>query len=87
MDGTISVMGGAYTATFDGSVFESDYTRVEGCDTGDLVVTIKANQPIWPEWDTDQTAHDIEGGKFRLTNDGWEEDTADAADGSNAVAA
>ena len=77
-DGTVNILDGAYTATFDGSVFESDFTRIEGCDTGAVKVTVKKEQPIWPEWDTETTAHDIGGLRLLLTEDGWrlaEEDT------------
>ncbi len=87
VDGVVNMINGGYTATFDGDVFESEYTRIEGCSTGDLVVTIKKDQPIWPEWDTRKTAHDIGGRKYELTDDGWvdvtepEETLAEADDG------
>ena len=48
-DGAVDVQG-KYTASFDGDVFESNYTRIEGIRDGSLSVTIKENQPVWPEW-------------------------------------
>jgi hypothetical protein len=47
-DGEVSLFDGFYTAGFDGDVFESDYTRLEGIRDGDLQVTLKKDQPIWP---------------------------------------
>ncbi len=93
VDGVVNVMNGGYTATFDGDVFESEYTRIEGCSTGDLVITVKKDQPIWPEWDTEKTAHDIGDKNYELTDDGWvdvtepEEDTPAQADDAETVAA
>ena len=52
-DGKVSLFDGEYTASFDGDVFESDYLRIEGIREDHLVVTIKKNQPIWEEPDTD----------------------------------
>ncbi len=83
-DGVVNVVNGAYTATFDGDVFESDYTRIEGCASGDLKVTVKQDQPIWPEWDDKTSAHDIGDRKYRLDDEGWtdvtDEDKAPADD-------
>ena len=59
--------------TFDGDTFESDYTRVEGISGGDPVVTIKKDQPVWPEWIDEDEAEDIGGKKYQLTDDGWVE--------------
>ncbi len=52
-DGEVSLFDGEYTASFDADVFESDYLRIEGIREDHLVVTIKKNQPIWEEPDTD----------------------------------
>ena len=80
----MNVVNGAYTATFDGDVFESDYTRIEGCASGDLKVTVTQDQPIWPEWDDKTSAHDIGDRKYRLDDEGWtdvtDEDKAPADD-------
>lgn len=64
--GTVSVLDDAYTATFDGDVFDSDYTRVEGISTGDLAVTVKKDQPVWPEWTGEAEAEDISGKQYKL---------------------
>ena len=74
--GTISLFDDAYHATFDGDVFDSDYTRVEGISTGDIVVTIKKDQPVWPEWTDENEAQDIGGKKYHLTEDQWSEEKA-----------
>ena len=74
--GTISLFDDAYHATFDGDVFDSDYTRVEGISTGDIVVTIKKDQPVWPEWTDENEAQDIGGKKYHLTDNHWTEENA-----------
>ncbi len=48
-DGEVRMLSGFYTATFDGDVFESGYTRIEGIRNGGLKVTLKKDQPVWPE--------------------------------------
>ena len=71
--GTVSLFDGAYNATFDGDVFDSDYTRVEGISTGDFVVTVKQGQPIWPEWISENEAQDIDGKRYQLVDGQWVE--------------
>jgi len=71
--GIISLFDGAYEATFDGDIFESDYSKVEGIRSGKPVFTVKKGQPIWPEWTGKDTASDI-GGKKYVRHDGeWAE--------------
>ena len=60
-DGQVSMFDGFYTNTFDGDTFDSDYIRIEGIVDGDLNVTVKEGQPIWPEWTGENTAEDIAG--------------------------
>ena len=74
--GIVSLFDDAYHATFDGDVFDSEYTRVEGISTGDLVVTIKKDQPVWPEWIDEGEAQDIGGKKYYLTENQWTEENA-----------
>ena len=72
-DGTGLLFAPDYTVYFDGSTFDSTLTKIEGIDTGDCTVTVKADQPIWAEWDTQNTAHDIGGRSYVLNDDVWEE--------------
>ena len=74
--GKVDLFDGLYSATFDGDVFDSEYTRVEGISTGDLVVTIKKDQPVWPEWIDEDEAQDIGGKKYYLTENQWTEGNA-----------
>ena len=71
--GDIDLFGGEYHATFDGDIFDSNYTRVEGISTGDIVLTIKKNQPVWPEWIDEDEAETIDGKKFVLKDGQWVE--------------
>ena len=70
-DGEVSLFDGFYTATFDGDTFDSDYTRVEGIKTGELNVTIKQNQPVWPEWTSEKEAETQDGRRFVLEDGQW----------------
>ena len=70
-DGEVSMFDGFYTATFDGDVFDSAYTRVEGIRDGDLTITLKKNQPIWPEWTDKDSAEDLNGEKYELVDEVW----------------
>ena len=70
-DGQVSMFDGFYTATFDGDVFDSDYTRVEGIRDGDLEITLKEGQPIWPEWTDKDSAEDLNGDKYELMDEVW----------------
>ena len=73
--GTVSLFDDAYHATFDGDVFDSAYTRVEGISTGDIVTTIKKDQPIWLEWTDKDKAEDLGGNQYRLEDGQWVEIT------------
>ena len=76
-DGAVNMYGGVYEATFDGDIFESDYLRIEGIVDGDLRVTIKQGQPIWPEWTGADSARDIEGNRYARVDGEWfDEDEA-----------
>ena len=52
-------------------MFDSDYVRIEGIVDGNLNVTIKQGQPIWPEETGEDTAEDIEGSKYVRVDDVW----------------
>lgn len=71
-DGEVSLFDGFYTAGFDGDVFESDYTRIEGIRDGDLQVTMKKDQPIWPEKTGTDTAEDLNGDRWLLLDGVWQ---------------
>ena len=73
--GKVDLFDGLYRATFDGDVFESDYTRIEGISTGDIVLTIKKGQSVWPEWIGDDEAEDLGGKQYRLEDGQWVEQT------------
>ena len=66
-----AMFDGAYTNTFDGDAFDSDYIHIEGIVDGDLNVTIKEGQPIWAEWTGADSARDIAGNDYVNVNDGW----------------
>ena len=36
-------------------------------------MTIKKDQPVWPEWTGEDTAEDIGGGHFQLVDGQWQE--------------
>ena len=78
-DGEVSLFDGFYTATFDGDTFDSDYTRVEGIENGELNVTIKQNQPVWPEWTGENEAETQDGRRFVLEDGEWRLDEDFAA--------
>ena len=63
-DGGVSMFDGFYTNTFDGDTFDSDYIRIEGIVDGDLNVTVKQGQNIWPEWIDKDAASDIAGNDY-----------------------
>ena len=69
-DGSADVLGG-YHVTFDGDTFESNYTKIEGISSGELTVTIKEGQPVWPEWTGRDSAEDIDGTRFQRENGEW----------------
>ena len=70
-DGEVSMFDGFYNATFDGDVFDSDYTRIEGILDGDLTITIKQDQPIWPEWIGENIAEDLQGNRYVRVDGVW----------------
>ena len=76
-DGVIRALDGTYSAFYDENTFDSPYTKVEGVARGDLFVTIKAGQPVWPEWTSENTAETIDGTKFVLTDGVWYEEDAE----------
>ena len=78
-DGSVSMFDGFYKAAFDGDVFDSAYTRIEGISTGENRFTIKAGQSIWPEWTSDDTAEDVEGKRFRMEEDEWQQETSESS--------
>ena len=69
------MFGDFYASTFNGDVFESAYTRVEGIRDGDLKVTLKKDQPIWPEWTGENTAEDIQDNQYERIDGIWYDDT------------
>ena len=70
-DGQVSMFDEFYQNTFDGDTFESDYIRIEGVMDGDMNVTIKEDQPIWPEWTGEDAATDIEGNDYVYRDGVW----------------
>ena len=78
-DGEVCLFNGFYTATFDGDTFDSEYTRVEGIESGDVSVTIKQNQPVWPEWTGENEAETLDGRRFVLVDGEWQLDEDKAA--------
>ena len=70
-DGQVSMFDGFYTNTFDGDTFDSDYIRIEGIVDGNLNVTIKEGQSIWPEWTGENTAEDIAGNHYTRVDGVW----------------
>ena len=71
MDGEVSMFDGFYTNTFDGDTFDSDYIRIEGILDGDLNITVKEGQSIWPEWTGENTAEDIAGNRYGQVGGEW----------------
>ncbi|MBR2822196.1 MAG: hypothetical protein IKE24_00695 [Clostridia bacterium] len=70
-DGRVSLFEDAYQNRFDGNVFESGYLRIDGIRDGDLNVTVKKNQPIWPEWAGESEATDLQEGRYVLMDGIW----------------
>ena len=69
--GKVSMFDGFYEASFDGDVFDSDYTRIEGIVNNDLTVTVKQGQSIWPEWTGKDAAEDIGGESYKRLDGVW----------------
>ncbi|MBR1559442.1 MAG: hypothetical protein IJ646_04290 [Clostridia bacterium] len=77
--GQVAMFDGFYTNTFDGDTFESDYMRIEGIEDGELNVTIKKDQPIWPEKSDETHAQDLNGTQYEQMQGVWQEALAPAA--------
>ena len=74
LDGTkggASLLDGLYQNTFDGERFESDYMLVEGMASGDIRVTLKKDQPIWPEITGHNAAEDLNGARYARVGEAW----------------
>ena len=74
MDGTkgsVNLFDGLYQNTFDGDTFESDYIVVKGIADGDLTITLKQDQPVWPEWTGETEAIAIGGEHFVCVDGLW----------------
>jgi len=52
-------------------VSAQDYIRIEGVVDGDLNVTVKQGQPIWPEWTGENSAADIQGDSYIRVGEDW----------------
>ena len=76
--GRVSLFDGFYTNTFDGQTFESDYLKIEGVMDGNLKVTVKQDQAVWPEKSDDTHAVDLNETSYELVNGVWLEPEADA---------
>ena len=77
-DGAVEMFEGDYTATFDGDVFDSAYTRIEGIADNDLKVTIKKDQDVWPEWTGENAAEDIQDYTFTRNEGIWAQDNPES---------
>jgi len=71
--GSVDLFDGAYQATFDGDTFESKYLLIEGIRDGNPQVTLKEGQTVWPEWQGENKAEDLEGRIYLRINDTWTE--------------
>ena len=87
--GAVELFDGFYKASFNGNTFDSDYTRIDGIATGDLQVTLKKDQEIWPENVSDSEAVTVSGDQFLKVGDEWVEqtDTAEETEETEATAA
>ena len=72
---TASALDGFYKAYYDENTFDSPYTRVEGIQDGDLSVTIKKGQPIWPERTGSDSAEALDGTIYLLIDGVWYEES------------
>jgi hypothetical protein len=70
-DGEVSMFEGFYKNTYDGNTFESDYLKIEGIADGDLNVTIKKDQTVWPEKTDETHALDHDGDEYELVDGTW----------------
>ena len=71
VDGKASLFDGYYNVTFDGNTFDSGFTRIEGVNTGNPVVTLTHDQPIWIEKNGEDRATDIANNAYILTEGEW----------------
>ena len=76
----VSMFNGFYQAAFNGNAFESGYTRIEGIEEGDLTVTVKSGQDIWPEWTGEDSAEDIQKHRYVRNDGAWELSEEDESD-------
>jgi len=67
--GSASTFGGEYRISFDGDVFNSDYLRISGIESGDLSVMVKKGQMIWPEWTDKDSAVDIQNKRYEYVEE------------------
>jgi len=78
--GGVNLYDGIYTNTFDGDTFDSDYLRIEGIRDNNLTVTIKQDQPVWPEKLDETHAVDGNGDRYTQNDSGeWEKEEVSAA--------
>ena len=70
-NGKASLFDGYYNVTFDGNTFDSGFTRIEGVNTGNPVVTLTHDQPIWIEKDGVNHATDLANNAYILTEGEW----------------
>ena len=88
-DGEVSLFDDFYHNTFDGDTFDSDYIRIEGIVDGDLNVTVKQGQNIWPEWTGENSATDIQDHDYERVDGVWYSDgeVPEAAEAPDTAAA
>ena len=60
-----------YRNTFDGNTFESDYMVIEDIASGDISITLKQDQPIWPEISGQNAAEDVNGARYTRVGEVW----------------
>jgi hypothetical protein len=72
-DGKASALNGFYTATITDDTFESAYLKITGLSDGNVIVIVKKDQPVWPEWVDDDTAEAIDGTCYKLIDGIWYE--------------
>ena len=70
-DGFVEMFGGEYTARIGENTFEDDYLRIDNLREGEMSVTLRKNQPVWPEWTGTDTAQDVGGKKFVMIDGVW----------------
>ena len=70
-DGIVRMLDGYYLAVCDGKTFESDYLKVTGIQEGELQITLKQGQSVWPELTGEDTAQDLNGNRYERTDGVW----------------